>query len=562
MEASSQERKLFAFPVLPGADQDFVIDEEDYNVVHEILAGSGINYKLTRVQQMVRLNENRRICKLFMPPNNDIILPLPASIEQLKELTHLVLGKRFLTVASLPDAIGDLENLRHLCLRGSGISSLPPSFGRLTNLESLDVSCTKNLTIAPLPDTMGGLVNLRHLCLRGSAVASLPSSFGRWKKLEFLDVSYTQNLFVLPQDIGNLVNLKRLDVRGAMIVSLPPSIMKCHHLVTIDISSTPNVLKLIRKVWGKPLSNYDSRRCFIACLPLTQMDELLSREYLGFSFENWSPQNSFSYGKKEIGVGAYRLDLSGGFFANSLRNILVMTNLRDLDLSFTRNFKDFPLPEQIGNLRSLEILDLKSSDVDSLPLSIGRLQNLRVLDLSSTMYMTRLPMSIAQLHNLEYLDLSVSRISHWPTYMRCLEGLVHLNLVDSWINDKRDFEFMAMIIEQHPSLESLALVRDTWNMRSELVPPMPEPVDHRISVSARYKMLKIALVHRGIKSSRLQSSKLWPRKLKKMTLDFKDHAEADRGYRVDYRPEIREADVIYRFLRNTVCHVPNQIWQN
>ena len=132
-----------------------------------------------------------------------------------------------------------------------------------------------------------------------------------------------------------------------------------------------------------------------------------------------------------------------------------------------------------------------------------------------------------------------------------------------------------MLIDQHPSLESLALVRHTWKMASEpmlhvpsvhhqLTSPAPvgsSKIDHRIFASAKYKMLKIVLVHRGIKSSRLQSSKLWPRKLKKMTLDFKDHAEPNRVYRADYPPIFRDADVIYRFVRTTVCHVPNQIWQ-
>ena len=70
-----------------------------------------------------------------------------------------------------------MNNLNLFC---SKITSLPPSIGRLKNLQVLDLYCTKLVT---LPEEIGDLASLTKLNLRHSKITSLPPSIGRLKNL-------------------------------------------------------------------------------------------------------------------------------------------------------------------------------------------------------------------------------------------------------------------------------------------------------------------------------------------------------------------------------------------
>ncbi|XP_006645950.1 disease resistance protein RPM1-like [Oryza brachyantha] len=65
-----------------------------------------------------------------------------------------------LPINMIPDAIGDLFNLRHLGLRGSNVKLLPKSIERLTNLLTLDLFRS---SILELPKGIVKLTKLRHL---------------------------------------------------------------------------------------------------------------------------------------------------------------------------------------------------------------------------------------------------------------------------------------------------------------------------------------------------------------------------------------------------------------
>ncbi|BAT10484.1 disease resistance protein RPM1 [Oryza sativa Japonica Group] len=84
-------------------------------------------------------------------------------------LLHLVADKcRYMSVLELtglpiekvPDAIGDLFNLRHLGLRGSKVKHLPNSIEKLSNLLTLDLNETE---IQEVPNGIVKLKKLRHL---------------------------------------------------------------------------------------------------------------------------------------------------------------------------------------------------------------------------------------------------------------------------------------------------------------------------------------------------------------------------------------------------------------
>lgn len=98
-----------------------------------------------------------------------------------------------------------LASLEKLNLENSAIRSLPPSIGRLQNLNELGLIHTYELV--NLPEEIGDLVNLTKLNLTESSLVSLPSSMGRLQNLKHLHLECMEKLVNLPEDILNLANL-------------------------------------------------------------------------------------------------------------------------------------------------------------------------------------------------------------------------------------------------------------------------------------------------------------------------------------------------------------------
>ena len=85
-----------------------------------------------------------------------------------KYLTKLDLGFNRLT--SLPDAIGNLQNLTMLDLGENRVTSLPASIGNLQNLTELDLY---NNQLTSIPTSLGNLQNLTELDLGFNQLTSL-----------------------------------------------------------------------------------------------------------------------------------------------------------------------------------------------------------------------------------------------------------------------------------------------------------------------------------------------------------------------------------------------------
>ncbi|MCC5643666.1 TIR domain-containing protein, partial [Nostoc sp. CHAB 5824] len=100
------------------------------------------------------------------------------------------------------------------------LSSLPPEFGQLTNLQSLNLDGNQ---LSSLPPEFGQLTNLQSLNLDGNQLSSLPPEFGQLTNLQSLNLSSNQ-LSSLPREIRQLSNLKKLDLRRNP-VPIPPEIL-------------------------------------------------------------------------------------------------------------------------------------------------------------------------------------------------------------------------------------------------------------------------------------------------------------------------------------------------
>jgi hypothetical protein len=87
---------------------------------------------------------------------------------------------------ALPSALASLDSLHYFGLNLSAITSLPKEIGRLKRLDTLDIG---SADIGPtLPDEIGDLENLRCLkCYSCGQLQDLPVSLMKLKKMEMMD---------------------------------------------------------------------------------------------------------------------------------------------------------------------------------------------------------------------------------------------------------------------------------------------------------------------------------------------------------------------------------------
>ncbi|KAM7272122.1 hypothetical protein ACFE04_031336 [Oxalis oulophora] len=98
-------------------------------------------------------------------------------------------------IRSIPSSIGEMRSLRVIDAHFNELNGLPLAIGRLTNLETLNLSSNFS-DLKELPDTIGDLSSLRELDLSNNQIHALPITFGRLDNLTKLNLD--QNPFEIP----------------------------------------------------------------------------------------------------------------------------------------------------------------------------------------------------------------------------------------------------------------------------------------------------------------------------------------------------------------------------
>ncbi|KAK1310366.1 Disease resistance protein RPM1 [Acorus calamus] len=136
----------------------------------------------------------------------------------------------------LPNAVGNLFNLRFLSLRNTNVRKLPESIAKLNNLQTLDLTYSK---VHKLPNGIRKLTKLRHMMLPyWNSSIQMPGSIGDLKDMQTL-IGIRANSQVI-QEVGDLTQLRSLgigDVKTSDGAKLSDSLAKLKCLVSLSMES-------------------------------------------------------------------------------------------------------------------------------------------------------------------------------------------------------------------------------------------------------------------------------------------------------------------------------------
>ncbi len=167
---------------------------------------------------------------------------LPESLGKLTQLQSLNLSFNQLTV--LPEWLGQLTQLWSLDLTGNRLTALPESLGQLTQLLSLNLA---NNQLTLLPESLGELTQLDLLYLPDNQLTALPESLGQLARLQWLDLSHNL-LAALPESLGRLAQLLFLDLSYNQLAVLPESLGQSTQLQSLYLDEN-QLMDLPESLW-------------------------------------------------------------------------------------------------------------------------------------------------------------------------------------------------------------------------------------------------------------------------------------------------------------------------
>lgn len=150
--------------------------------------------------------------------NFDVV---PANISQLQSLEYLNLGSQ---LHNIPDEICELKSLKYL------------EFGQLGRRSVYDeyASSDEPGLVTSLPENIGDLNNLEVLRINNLPIKTLPSSFSKLKNLKRLIILGVP-LEALPEDIEHLTSLEEINLGGAPLKVVPDNLKELPKLRIIHL---------------------------------------------------------------------------------------------------------------------------------------------------------------------------------------------------------------------------------------------------------------------------------------------------------------------------------------
>lgn len=178
------------------------------------------HYRFTSMEETATANPKEvRFLNLVNPDFQSF----PDAILTFKNLEELTISqkspnweKEKLTFAKLPEAIGQLQQLKKIYINGLALQELPESIATLTALEQLSVN---NCDLRAVPKGIWHLPQLKYLWLSSNQLTHISDDIN----LPALqNISLDKNQFkTLPENLAKQPTLKKIDLKGNPLESLP-----------------------------------------------------------------------------------------------------------------------------------------------------------------------------------------------------------------------------------------------------------------------------------------------------------------------------------------------------
>ncbi|XP_037482889.1 disease resistance protein RPM1-like [Triticum dicoccoides] len=310
-----------------------------------------------------------------------------------------------LAIENIPDAIGDLFNLRYLGLRNSKVKKLPKSVEKLSNLLTLDLFGSD---IHELPSGIVKLKKLRHLFVEtvtdsnarglkwGSGIC-IPSGLGNLRSLQTLQALEAQDGSV--RHLGELRQLRSLrlwNVKGTYCGRISESLVQMRHLCNLNLTASDEDEVLLLNVCLPNLQTLCLRgRLAEGALDKSRLFQSVQDQNLYVLYLQWSQLREDPL--------------------PSLSRLLNLTHLH-----FTRAYNGVQLTFLTGWFPKLKILVLRDLlNLNRLEIQQGALVNLERLALVNLRSMTTVPSGIEFLKPLLYLGFKEITRDFLTLLLRC-----------------------------------------------------------------------------------------------------------------------------------------------
>eukprot|EP00002_Diphylleia_rotans_P022665 TRINITY_DN4441_c0_g2_i1.p1 TRINITY_DN4441_c0_g2~~TRINITY_DN4441_c0_g2_i1.p1 ORF type:complete len:625 (-),score=133.79 TRINITY_DN4441_c0_g2_i1:182-2056(-) len=149
---------------------------------------------------------------------------------RMKRKTELILTKR--NISEIPEAIGNVTNMRVLNFAENKLSVLPATIGSLTNLTSVNF---RSNALSSLPETMSYLNKLAEVDLSQNQFISTPEPLLPLSEVSSYKLSENKIAHISPS-IESMKGLNVLLLDHNEISTLPEGIFRLSHLNEVDLS--------------------------------------------------------------------------------------------------------------------------------------------------------------------------------------------------------------------------------------------------------------------------------------------------------------------------------------
>ena len=343
-----------------------------------------------------------------------------------------------------------LKGIKNLELEGQlfgthKLMSIPEDIGDLQDIESLTIIRTE---ITSLPESFFNLKSLKNLNLSGNKLNSLSESMSKLSSLEVLDLSYNK-LESAPEALSSLSNLKEFKIFENPLKQITDFV--AFHTYPYNYTTDKETKQHIELKYPKDVLVVNKSWIEI---PLERIEEIISThqiktlrvESVAMLNRVLAPDAVNHFSKITT------LDLQWNYWVNYQYERGFFRDMHvKINMPFNEEAKIKELPENIGLMSWLEEVNFKGNKIEKLPESFFKLKNLKKINLNGNK-ITELPNLFSSFSELTHLDLGSIEFSVIPESLYSLKNLVHLDL--SW---NRNIAVLSPLIGNLANLKELLL---------------------------------------------------------------------------------------------------------